>query len=65
VDVTEAITMRLARELRGRGITVNAVDISTRRDPTLLGVAAVVAFLVSADGHSVNGQVTRAAGAGA
>jgi hypothetical protein len=30
----------------------------------LLGVAAAVAFLVSAEGHSVNGRVTRAAGAG-
>lgn len=82
----EAMTLVLARELRGRNITVNAVapgptgtalffegkDEATierlAKQPPLerLGtpddIANVIAFLTSAAGHWVNGQVVRANG---
>ncbi|MEU2440436.1 SDR family oxidoreductase [Streptomyces rubradiris] len=82
----EAITMILARELRGRDITVNTVAPGpTATDMFLDGktdeqiealakapplerlgtpadIAHVVAFLTSAQGHWVNGQVLRANG---
>jgi 3-oxoacyl-[acyl-carrier protein] reductase len=53
----EMITRALARQLRGRDITVNAVASGPARPDTSAGVARVVAFLVSAEGHWVNGQV--------
>ncbi len=82
----EAIPMILARELRGRDITVNAVapgptatdlfldgkDQATidnlAKQPPLerLGtpddIAATVAFVASAPGHWINGQIIRANG---
>ena len=82
----EALTMILARELRGRDVTVNVVapgptatdlfldgkDAETierlSKQPPLerLGtpedIANVAAFLVSAEGHWINGQVIRANG---
>ncbi|MFI1990490.1 SDR family oxidoreductase [Actinoplanes sp. NPDC020271] len=82
----EAIPMILARELRGRDVTVNAVapgptatDLflegkdqtaidSLAKQPPLerLGtpedIAATVAFVASAAGHWINGQVIRANG---
>lgn len=82
----EALTLILARELRGRDITVNTVAPGpTATDMFLEGksdeqvaalaqaaplerlgtpadIAQVVAFLTSAEGHWVNGQVLRANG---
>ncbi|MFF9001348.1 SDR family oxidoreductase [Streptomyces achromogenes] len=82
----EAITLILARELRGRDITVNTVapgptatdmflDGKTEEQIEALAkaaplerlgtpadIAGVVAFLTSAQGHWVNGQVLRANG---
>lgn len=82
----EAMTLILARELRGRDITVNTVapgptatelflDGKTEEQIDALAkvpplerlgapedIAAVVAFLVGADGHWINGQVLRANG---
>ncbi|MFF4715300.1 SDR family oxidoreductase [Streptomyces eurythermus] len=82
----EAITLILARELRGRDITVNTVapgptatdmfldgktdeqvEALARTPPlerlgTPADIAHVVAFLTSAQGHWVNGQVLRANG---
>jgi 3-oxoacyl-[acyl-carrier protein] reductase len=53
----EAMTRVLAGELRGRHITVNAVapGLENQGDPAV--IADVVAFLVSGDGRSLNGQV--------
>ncbi|MER7011212.1 SDR family oxidoreductase [Saccharopolyspora sp. NPDC000359] len=82
----EAMTLILARELRGRDITVNTVapgptatalffegkteerveELAKIPPLERLGtpedIAAVVAFLTSAQGHWVNGQVLRANG---
>lgn len=82
----EALTLILARELRGRDVTVNAVapgptatelffegkteeQIQERAHAVPLerlgqpeDIAEVVAFLASAAGHWVNGQVVRANG---
>ena len=82
----EALTMILAREMRGRDVTVNVVapgptatdlflegkDAETierlSQQPPLqrLGtpedIANIAAFLVSAEGHWINGQVVRANG---
>ncbi len=55
----EAITQVLARELRGRNITVNVVTPALEPPCALADVAAVVAFLASEDGHSISGQVIR------
>jgi NAD(P)-dependent dehydrogenase (short-subunit alcohol dehydrogenase family) len=51
------MTRVLAGELRGRHITVNAVapGLENQGDPAV--IADVVAFLVSGDGRSLNGQV--------
>jgi 3-oxoacyl-[acyl-carrier protein] reductase len=82
----EAMTLVLARELRGRDVTVNAVapgptatalfldgkdeatiDRMAKQPPlerlgTPEDIANVVAFLASAEGHWVNGQIIRANG---
>ena len=58
----DAITPVLARELRARDITVNAIALGLERPGAVAGVAELVAFLVSEDGRSVNGQVIRASG---
>jgi 3-oxoacyl-[acyl-carrier protein] reductase len=53
----ETITRVLSRQLRGRDITVNAVAIGPTRPDTSAGIVGAVAFLVSAEGHWLNGQV--------
>ena len=82
----EALTLILARELRGRDVTVNTVAPGPTATALFLDgkeradhrpareaatarasghpedIARVVAFLASADGHWVNGQVVRANG---
>ncbi|GAB3011267.1 SDR family oxidoreductase [Streptomyces pseudoechinosporeus] len=82
----EAMTLILARELRGRDITVNTVapgptatelflegkteeqiDTLAKTPPlerlgTPEDIADVVAFLTSAEGHWINGQILRANG---
>ena len=58
----DTITKVLARELRERNITVNAVAPGLERSSTHADIANVVAFLVSENGHWVNGQVLRGAG---
>jgi 3-oxoacyl-[acyl-carrier protein] reductase len=50
------------RELRARDITVNAIALELERPATPADIANLVAFLVSEDGHCVNGQVIRASG---
>ena len=57
----EAMTPVLARELRGRDITVNAVAPGLEPPGTPADIANLVAFLVSEDGHSISGQVIRIA----
>jgi len=56
------MTRVLVCELRGRHITVNAVAPGPEipGDPAV--IADVVAFLVSGDGRSLNGQVLRVDG---
>ena len=58
----DTITKVLARELREHNITVNAVAPGLERDSTPADIASIVAFLVSEDGHWVNGQVLRGDG---
>lgn len=55
-----AITRVLARELHERDITVNAVASQPHRPGRPPDIANLVAFLVSQDGHAVNGQVIQA-----
>jgi 3-oxoacyl-[acyl-carrier protein] reductase len=55
----EALTRVLARDLRGRDVTINAVAPGMERPGTPADIANLVAFLVSEDGHCVNGQVIR------
>ena len=55
--VIEAATRDFARELRDRNITVNALTPGDEPSGSAGAIAKVVAFLVSADGHWVNGQV--------
>jgi 3-oxoacyl-[acyl-carrier protein] reductase len=57
----DAITPVLARELSARDITVNAIALGLKR-PAPADIANLVAFLVSEDGHWVNGQVIQASG---
>jgi 3-oxoacyl-[acyl-carrier protein] reductase len=56
-DVIEAATCALARQLRDRDITVNAIAAGGGWGESAVAIAKVVAFLVSDDGHWVNGQV--------
>jgi 3-oxoacyl-[acyl-carrier protein] reductase len=56
----EAITPILARELTARDITVNAIALGLELPATPADIANLVAFLVSEDGHWVNGQVIQA-----
>jgi 3-oxoacyl-[acyl-carrier protein] reductase len=56
----DAITPVLARELRARDITVNAIALGLEPPRADADVAELVAFLVSEDGRWVNGQVIRA-----
>ena len=58
----DAITPVLARELSARDITVNAIALGLERPATPADIANLVAFLVSEEGHCVNGQVIRASG---
>ncbi len=58
----DAITPVLARELRARDITVNAIALGPERPEANADVAELVAFLASEDGRWVNGQVIRASG---
>jgi 3-oxoacyl-[acyl-carrier protein] reductase len=52
-----AFTQVLARELRPRAITVNAIAPGPHAPGTSSAVGPVVAFLVSEDGHAINGQL--------
>jgi 3-oxoacyl-[acyl-carrier protein] reductase len=54
---TDALTRVLALELRGRDITVNAVALDIDRPCPAGRVAHTVAYLLSADGHALTGQV--------
>jgi 3-oxoacyl-[acyl-carrier protein] reductase len=67
----EALTLILAREMRGRDVTVNAVApgptatelfLDGKDEETIARLANVVSFLVGPEGHWVNGQVLRANG---
>ena len=58
-EAVDAVAPALVRELRARDITVNAIALERPTSPA--DVADLVAFLVSEDGHSVNGQVIRRA----
>ena len=53
----EAMTRVHARELRGRHITVNAVEPRLDSPGRPRDIALVVAFLVDGDGRSLNGQI--------
>ncbi len=50
----------LAGELSARDISVNAIALGPERPATPAEIANLVAFLVSEDGHWVNGQVIEA-----
>jgi enoyl-[acyl-carrier-protein] reductase (NADH) len=51
----------LARQLRPRAITVNAIASGPPAPGTFSAVGHVVAFLVSEDGRAINGQVIQIA----
>jgi 3-oxoacyl-[acyl-carrier protein] reductase len=56
----DGITAKLARELSARDITVNAIALGPKRPAIPTEIANLVAFLVSENGHWVNGQVIHA-----
>jgi 3-oxoacyl-[acyl-carrier protein] reductase len=56
----DGITPKLARELSARDITVNAIALGPKRPAIPTEIANLVAFLVSENGHWVNGQVIHA-----
>ena len=58
----EAMTRVHARELRGRHITVNAVEPRLDAPGAPADIALVVAFLVNGDGRSLNGQIIQVDG---
>jgi 3-oxoacyl-[acyl-carrier protein] reductase len=58
---SDAVTS-LARELRARDITVNAIALGPEHLASPANIAELVAFLVSENGRWVNGQVIRASG---
>jgi 3-oxoacyl-[acyl-carrier protein] reductase len=58
----DAVTPVLARELSARDITVNAIALGLEHPATPADIANLVAFLVSEDGHWINGQVIWASG---
>jgi 3-oxoacyl-[acyl-carrier protein] reductase len=53
----ETLTRVLARELHEREITVNAIAAGPTHRGSCAEIAKFVAFLVSADGHGVTGEV--------
>jgi 3-oxoacyl-[acyl-carrier protein] reductase len=59
---SDAVTSVLVRELRARDITVNAIALGLEHPATPADIANLVAFLVSEDGHWINGQVIWASG---
>jgi NAD(P)-dependent dehydrogenase (short-subunit alcohol dehydrogenase family) len=61
-SASDAITPVLARELRARDITVNAIASALERPGAAADIANLVAFPISEDGRWVNGQVIRANG---
>jgi 3-oxoacyl-[acyl-carrier protein] reductase len=56
---TDALTRVLALELSERDITVNAVSLSVGGRCAPASVAAVVVYLLSADGRGLTGQIIR------
>jgi 3-oxoacyl-[acyl-carrier protein] reductase len=56
----DGITPELARELNARDITVNTIALGPKRPAIPTEIANLVAFLVSEDGHRVNGKVIHA-----
>ncbi len=58
----DAIPPTLARDLSARDISVNSIALGPELPAPPADIANLVAFLVSKDGHRVNGQVIRASG---
>ena len=56
----DAITPALPRDLTLRDITVNTIALGPELPTTPADIANLVAFLVSDEGHWINGQVIRA-----
>jgi 3-oxoacyl-[acyl-carrier protein] reductase len=56
-SATDLLTRVLAQELRARDITVNAVSLEVDKPCTSSRIADIVAYLLSADGHRLTGQV--------
>jgi 3-oxoacyl-[acyl-carrier protein] reductase len=56
---TDVFTRALALELRERDITINAVCLDLDRPRAPNRVADIVAYLLSADGHRLTGQLLR------
>jgi enoyl-[acyl-carrier-protein] reductase (NADH) len=59
VAAVDALTRVLARELRDRDISVNAVSLDVERPCAEGRVADVIAYLLSDEGHSITGHVIR------
>ena len=57
---TDVLTRALARELRERDITVNAVSLDAGRPCEPSRVAGLIAYLLSEPGRRLTGQVLRA-----
>jgi 3-oxoacyl-[acyl-carrier protein] reductase len=54
------LARRLPRDLSVRDITVNTIALGPELPTTPADIANLVAFLVSDEGHWINGQVIRA-----